>query len=169
MRVAFSLLLIALVGASAATTVLVVFGTTGAYGLCLHYGALRHAARCGAPPPAVWKSVAVLAPAALLYVLMAPRTWPIWPVLWFWPALFWIGALRLVQAALDHPGGISSWHLAAAGGCVIVGLVPILGWRWSALPREEPREAGAILLGFLLAGVGVLGLLLGLVYTSLVA
>ena len=169
MRIAFSLLLIALVGASAATTVLVVFGTTGAFGLCLHYGALRHAARCAEPPPAVWKSVAVLAPAALAYILIAPRTWPFWPVLWFWPALFWIGAARATQLGLEQAGGISSAHLAVAVALVVVGLVPIVGWRWSALPRDEPPEAGAVLLGFLLAGVGLVGVLLGLVYTSLVA
>ena len=169
MRIAISLLLIALVGASAATTVLVLFGTTGVGGLCLHYGALRHADSCKAPPEAVWKTVAVLAPAALGYILVSPRSWPMWPVLWFWPALFWIGAVRLVALGLDNPAGISSLHLAGAALCVAAGAIPIVGWRWSRLPSEDPPEAREVLHGFLLAGVGVIGVFAGLVYTSIVA
>ena len=169
MRIVFSLLLVAVVGACVATTTLVIFDTTGALGLCLHYGALRHATRCGGPPPAVWKSVVLLAPAAFVYILCAPKHWPLWAVLWFWPALFWIGAIRCAQLGIEHAGGFSYWLLAAAVGCLLAGFIPIVGWRWNVLPRDEPREAGEVLLGFLLAGVGVVGVLAGLVYVSLVS
>ena len=169
MRIVISLLLIALVGACVATTTLVIFDTTGALGFCLHYGALRQMARCGDPPPAVWKSVAVLAPAALAYVLFSPKSWPMWAVLWFWPALFWIGAIRLAHLGIVHSGGISIELLLAAAGCVLAGFIPIVGWRWNAVPRDEPREAGEVLLGFLLGGVAGLGVLAGFVYTSLVS
>lgn len=169
MRILLSLLLIALVGACVATTTLVIFDTTGALGLCLHYGALRHAVRCASPGPAVWKSVVALAPAALAYILISPKAWPMWSVLWFWPALFWIGAIRCLELAIGHPGGISFALLLAASGCVVAGLIPIAGWRWNVLPREEPREAREVLLGFLLGGVAFVGVLAGLVYVSLVS
>jgi hypothetical protein len=168
-RIVFSLLLIAVVGACVATTTLVIFDTTGAAGLCLHYGALRHAATCGDPPPAVWKSVVLLAPAAFLYILVAPKHWPLWAVLWFWPALFWIGAVRCAQLGIEHAGGFSYGLLAAAVGCVAAGFIPIVGWRWNVVPRDDPREAGEVLRGFLFGGIGALGFLGGLVYVSLVS
>ena len=129
----------------------------------------RHRWRCGDPPPAVWKSVVLLAPAAFAYVVFSPRTWPLWAVLWFWPTLFWIGAIRLAQLGVEHTGGFSYPLLAAAAGCLAAGFIPIVGWRWNAVPREEPREAGEVLRGFLLAGTAALGVLAGLVYVSLVS
>ena len=53
--------------------------------------------------------------------------------------------------------------LIAAVLCLVAGFVPIVGWRWNVIQREEPREAGEVLLGFLLAGTAALGVLAGLV------
>ncbi|MGI9117092.1 MAG: hypothetical protein ACR2JV_05600 [Gaiellales bacterium] len=169
MRIALALFLVALVGFCVATTTLVIVGTTGGFGLCLHYGALRSTPVCPHPPPAVWKTVVLLAPAAFLYLVIAPKHWPMAAVLWFWPVLFGIGAIRCAQLGLDHAGGIDASLLLAAVGCVIVGLIPIVGWRWNHVPREEPYLPREIFAGFGLAGIALLGVVAGFVYVSFVA
>jgi hypothetical protein len=169
MRITFALFLVALVGFCMATTFITIHGDTGWFGYCLQYGALRPAAVCPKPPSAVWQTVALLVPAAFLYLVTAPRDWPMSAVLWFWPVLFVIGAARCVELALGGAGGIDARLLLAAVGCLLVALIPIIGWRWNAVPRDEPRAPREIFRGFLLAGVAFLGVVAGFVYVSIVA
>ena len=169
MRIAFALFLVALVGACMATTAITIHGTTGVLGYCLSYGALRAMAQCPTTPDAVWKSVILLVPAAFLYLVTAPRDWPMAAVLWFWPVLFAYGGIRLIDLGVGAAGGIDSLLLLAAVGCFLAALIPIIGWRWNSVPREEPRAPSEIFRGFLLAGVAFLGVVAGIVYVSFVS
>ena len=169
MRIALSLVLIALVGFCMATTYITIHGNTGWFGYCLHYGALRPSGLCPHPPPAVWKSVAILVPAAFFYLILSPKPWPMMAVLWFWPVLFMIGFARCLELGFGATGGVDSTLLAAGVGCFVVAWIPVIGWRWSALPREEEREPSEILRGFLLAGVAFMGVVAGFVYVSFVS
>jgi hypothetical protein len=108
MRIAFALFLVALVGACMATTAITIHGTTGVLGYCLSYGALRAMAQCPSTPDAVWKSVILLVPAAFLYLVTAPRDWPMAAVLWFWPVLFAYGGIRLIGLGVGAAGGIDA-------------------------------------------------------------
>ncbi len=168
MRIALSLFLVFLVGACMATTYITIHGNTGWFGHCLHYGALRPGPLCPHPPPAVWKSVAVLVPAAFLYLMISPKDWPMSAVLWFWPVLFFIGGARLIEISMDS-GPVDARLLLAAAGCFVVMLIPIVGWRWNRLPREEEREPREIFRGFMLAGIAFLGVVAGFVYVSFVS
>jgi len=169
MRIALSLFLIALVGFCMATTYITIHGNTGWFGYCLQYGALRPTGLCPHPPPAVWKTVAVLVPAAFLYLVISPKTWPMMAVLWFWPVLFLIGFARCLELAFGAVGGVDARLILAAVGCFLVALIPIIGWRWNAVPRDEEREPREILRGFLLAGVAFVGVAAGFFYVSLVS
>ena len=169
MRIALSLFLIALVGFCMATTYITIHGNTGWFGYCLHYGALRPSGLCPHPPPAVWKSVAILVPAAFLYLFISPKAWPMMAVLWFWPVLFLIGFARCLELGLGATGGVDSTLLAAGVGCFVVAWIPVIGWRWNAVPRDEEREPAEILRGFLLAGVAFVGVVAGFVYVSVVS
>ena len=169
MRIAFALFLVALVGACMATTAITIHGTTGALGYCLSYGALRSMAQCPTTPDAVWKSVILLVPAAFLYLVTAPRDWPMAAVLWFWPVLFAYGGIRLIDLGVSAAGGIDSLLLLAAVGRFLAALIPIIGWRWNSVPREEPPAPSEIFRGFLLAGVAFLGVVAGIVYVSFVS
>ncbi|MGI9187934.1 MAG: hypothetical protein ACR2J9_10545 [Gaiellales bacterium] len=169
MRIVFSIFLIALVGFCMTTTIMTIHGTTGAFGYCLHYGALRPSGLCPHVPPAVWKTVAVLVPAAFLYLLIAPKTWPMMAVLWFWPVLFVVGSVRCLELAFSAAGGTDTRLILASVGCFLVALIPVIGWRWNAVPREEEREPSEILRGFLLAGVVLVGIVAGFVYISFVS
>ena len=90
-------------------------------------------------------------------------------VLWFWPVLFMIGFARCLELGFGATGGVDSTLLAAGVGCFVVAWIPVIGWRWSALPREEEREPSEILRGFLLAGVAFMGVVAGFVYVSFVS
>ncbi len=169
MRITFALFLVALVGFCMATTFITIHGSTGWSGYCLHYGALRPELRCPHPPGAVWKSVVLLAPAAFLYLLTAPRDWPMTAVLWFWPVLFVVGGARCIEVGLEATGGVDARLLVAGIACFIVALVPIVGWRWNHVPREAERTPREILRGFLLTGVAFLGVVMGFVYVSFVS
>ena len=169
MRIALSLFLIALVGVCVTTTLITIHGTTGAFGYCLHYGAIRPSGLCPQVPAAVWKTVAVLVPAAFLYLLIAPKTWPMMAVLWFWPFLFLVGFVRCLELAFGATGGVDMRLLLAAVGCLVLALIPVIGWRWNSVPRDEEREPREILRGFLFAGLAFLGVVAGFVYVSFVS
>jgi hypothetical protein len=102
-------------------------------------------------------------------LVIAPKQWPMMAVLWFWPVLFLIGFARCLELAFGAVGGVDARLILAAVGCFLVALIPIIGWRWNAVPRDEEREPREILRGFLLAGVAFVGVAAGFFYVSLVS